>query len=764
MNLKRGNRLTNISNQILSIFEEKLPEVFGGDKLPRQHQIQLALEVADFLFNKSEKIMFVEAPVGTGKSLAMLVPSALYAKKKKKRIVYATATINLQNQLFEKDTPVLDSVGLITKNQKILAIGKNNYVCKAAHRKNHHLFSDKENRQLDHFFSVCKYGWISELEKSEDNFPKDKLRYISMGKNEEFVDCYENCPGHAHRSEYKRGKYILTITNHDQLIQSFINNQTGKSAILNISDGIVIIDEAQFLKENFLGRIERKISYHQLCSVYLKFRREEFNKYIKKFKKIKSKYVPDESVSNGVRYKIESEEMAIIKKLSKIVENNLTQLTIEYEMNRKFYLEDKIEKLEILDEDLKAFLNEQKNKSWIQFDNNFELHYTALNFNSQFVHLIKTLSKTNKVIIMSGTLTIGDVDTDLRVNWGVKESQYLYYNCPSVFNYREQSIVYIPNNLPHPRDINHLEAVKKYITKIIPLDEGGTLILCTSNEYVSKISTYLKTIKLDRSIFVQGEESVTIISEKFEKDLSSILVGSGSFFTGFSIQGESLSKVILSKLPFPPKDDPYIDLISQGYTEEEKYQLFIYPSMLMKLEQGMGRLIRDRQDKGLIVLMDKRAKKNNISEAINNIGYNIVDDFEAIQNFIQLPKRTFGKNEVYDRNRLNIPKIFFDDSKVNVNANKSIVHYPYKPSDNLTEKIDWLKTFCKIHNNDSPYKGKRPVYKKIQSEREVYQAAVNFLYSKGVDYHIVSDEFMFSNEEHKKMFSRISPNISGPVI
>ena len=73
-----------------------------------------------------------------------------------------------------------------------------------------------------------------------------------MGQNEEMVDCYENCPGHSHRSEYKRGKYILTITNQDQLIQSFINSQTGKSPILNISDGIVIIDEAQFLKEKLV--------------------------------------------------------------------------------------------------------------------------------------------------------------------------------------------------------------------------------------------------------------------------------------------------------------------------------------------------------------------------------------------------------------------------------------------------------------------------------------------------------------------------------
>lgn len=485
---------------------------------------------------------------------------------------------------------------------------------------------------------------------------------------------------------------------------------------------------------------------------------------MKKLKNIKNKYALNEVASNGVRYAIKSEDLLVIKTLSEIIEKNLTQLTIEYEMNRSFHIENQLEKLELLDEDLKSFLNGYKNKSWIQFDNNLELHYTALNFNGQFVNLINTLSKTNKVIIMSGTLTTGDVDIDLQVNWGVKNGQYLYYNCPSVFNYKEQAVVYVPDNLPHPSESSHLEAIEKDIEELIPIDDGGTLILCTSNEYVSKISAYLKNRKLDQSIFVQGEESVTIISKKFEEDVSSILVGSGSFFTGFSIQGKSLSKVILTKLPFPPKDDPYIDLISQGYDSNEKYDLFIFPAMLMKLEQGMGRLIRDRQDSGLIVIMDKRVKRNNIAEEINNFGYRIVDELNAVQHFLETPKRSSGESEIYSREKLNIPEIICDDLKINIVTNKVPVLYSYKPSTYLSEKIDWLKAFCKAHKDDSPHKGKRPAYSKIQSEREIYQAAVNFLYSMGLDYRVIGDEYPFSDEEQKESFLRISPNTSGPVI
>ena len=130
-----GSYLTNITKEILDIFETRIPDSFDKKKPIRQHQVQLALDVADFLFNKNQKVMFVEAPVGTGKSFGVLVPTLLYANEINNAVLYGTATINLQNQLFENDTPVLSKIGVLRPGEKILAQGKNNYSCQKAFEK-----------------------------------------------------------------------------------------------------------------------------------------------------------------------------------------------------------------------------------------------------------------------------------------------------------------------------------------------------------------------------------------------------------------------------------------------------------------------------------------------------------------------------------------------------------------------------------------------------------------------------------------------------
>ena len=108
--------MTNISQQIIDVFTKDIPPLYNNES-PRQQQVQMALDVADFLFNSDKKIMFVEAPVGTGKSLGLLVPASIYANEMDKRMIYATATINLQNQIEEEDSKVLCDIDLIKRRK-----------------------------------------------------------------------------------------------------------------------------------------------------------------------------------------------------------------------------------------------------------------------------------------------------------------------------------------------------------------------------------------------------------------------------------------------------------------------------------------------------------------------------------------------------------------------------------------------------------------------------------------------------------------------
>jgi len=118
--------------KILNIFEDKIPEYFDHKKSVRSSQVQMALDIAEFLHSSSRNIMFIEAPVGTGKSLGVLAPSFMYGTKYRKTINYATSTINLQNQIYESDSVLLEQIGLIDNTEKIFALGKSNYICKTA--------------------------------------------------------------------------------------------------------------------------------------------------------------------------------------------------------------------------------------------------------------------------------------------------------------------------------------------------------------------------------------------------------------------------------------------------------------------------------------------------------------------------------------------------------------------------------------------------------------------------------------------------------
>lgn len=113
--------MKDITSEVLTCFEDEIPLIFKNGASVRQHQVQMALDVADFLFNSKKQIMFLEAPVGTGKSLGVLVPCSIYSREKKNSILYATSTINLQNQIFDVDSTTLEKLKLIDPKKKIIS-------------------------------------------------------------------------------------------------------------------------------------------------------------------------------------------------------------------------------------------------------------------------------------------------------------------------------------------------------------------------------------------------------------------------------------------------------------------------------------------------------------------------------------------------------------------------------------------------------------------------------------------------------------------
>lgn len=730
----------------------------------------MALDIADFIHNSSKNILFLEAPVGTGKSLGVLVPTLLNAKEHNTSVTYATATINLQNQIFDSETTLLSNLKIIRKGDKLLAQGKSNYTCSTVYQRNKTKFTLEEQNILNTFFIEAQYGLLSELEDRYPNFDKYKFQYLKMSALED--SCYattqNRCKGHEHRYKYKQTRHKIIVTNHDQRIQSYLNQQGGHQPIIPLNPGTVIIDEAHSLKENFLGRLEKNIDIDTLARQRISYRNPEYRRLLKLLAKFKNNY-SNSNLDSSNRYRLTPEDMNIIRDIKDVIESNLIRLTAK---NNSYSRSSNSLEDQTL-EHLTNFLDNSRYTSWITFENKLSLHYVTNHFSSKFKEFIYSISKTNKLILMSGTLTTGDFKVDIKTNWDIEEKNYIYKHYPSVFNLNKQAIIYIPSNCPHPskKFDDHFEMITNNLSSLLRLSSGGSLILCTSNEHVVNISKYLNDeTSISNNVYTQGEKSVSYLSNKFKNDINSILVGSGSFFTGFSIEGKSLDKVILTKLPYPVPDDPYIELISQGYEKNDVYQYFTHPMMLVKLEQGLGRLIRSNADYGFVTIFDSRVWSDDLVVSfLTRNGYLLTNSIKRVQEFMEYNENHKMKidHPIYLRDDLRIPVIQEKLTTIKnnpTNSTKSEYPMPKSEEDAKEHLQNWLKDFCKKYKDATDYPPLKISYSSIKTYRDCYQKAVNYCHRKKLPLSLVNESFPFSNEQQKKSLQRIRPNISGPVI
>jgi len=183
---------------------------------------------------------------------------------------------------------------------------------------------------------------------------------------------------------------------------------------------------------------------------------------------------------------------------------------------------------------------------------------------------------------------------------------------PSPFNYGEQGILYVPTGLPEPNSMHYTDACVDAALPVIEAAGGRTFFLCTTIRAVNKVAERLRTEfaerGLDFPLFVQGERGRTELLDSFRNAGNAVLVGSQSFWEGVDVRGDALSLVIIDKLPFAPPDDPVLAarievMEKQGMNGFMHHQL---PEAIITLKQGAGRLIRDVEDRGVLMICDPR--------------------------------------------------------------------------------------------------------------------------------------------------------------
>jgi ATP-dependent DNA helicase DinG len=670
--------LATFQERLLQYFEVELANQYHSE--PRPSQVQMALDVLDFLQPENlKKFLFIEAPVGTGKSLGALIPAAICGKEYKDKIVYATATINLQGQLMNVEVPLLKKFNLI--KQPVYAKGKAHYFClnklqnmdpDSEHYKEISAYQDSFYR----FYRETTTGHRDEFEKSYDAISDRLWDYVSLNNSK--IDCQHcdnhlTCPSFFHRSGFKDRQVDLIVTNHDQLIRSVLNkiSEPPQDPIIPVNPGIIIIDEAHDFQENFLGQSEKTLSISELVSIIRRLPHDQRLRtaaIVHKMKAMIRSNIKELDSLQG-RYPISASMVELLNETAELIKDAIIQLQAKGSFSfyeRRNLVNETIEKLEVLQLTLLQLTDDSENVSWIDYEQR-SFHSITRKFARDFKALLQYLSYHNKVVVMSGTLTVDGNFDNLLKQWRLRPEEVLVKALPSSFSYQEQAIMYVPKHLIDFKEgqygnnfiANQVECIKK----LLAITAGSSLILVTSKSYLDQLHELIKPYLEEQRInlYKQGDSSVEQLTGMFKTDATSVLIGAGSYFSGFSVPGPSLISVIITKLPFPVKDDPYLKLIGEGY-EDDMFHVVYFPNMMIKLNQAVGRLIRDINDYGAVTILDSRvyntAYGDKIRSHFKKMGYIITRSQKDVEKFFR--QKRSGKIDthypVYDRERL----VFYD--------------------------------------------------------------------------------------------------------
>ena len=645
-----------VTNKILNIFTKQLTNIFKTS--PRESQIQMALDIENFLFNSNKRFMFVDAPVGTGKSLGALVPTILYCNQQNKSIVYATATKNLQNQIIKEEQLTLQKCKLLFQGETILAMGMSNYACLQKFYQHKTLFSALKRKKIEEALKNAQSGSRVELEENYNlTFKDSEWEKICLTDSR----CtFYHCPGHAYRRLFKE-KNLLTVTNHNQLIQSWLNEKNGKKPIIPIKPGVLIIDEAHLFDENFLGIIQETCELTTLCYFKKQLKNDgksALNQILRSIKK-----VINQKYGKSGRHFIDKD----MQNNFRIILHGLQELE-KVNVKNTYFSDDRIEFLT----DFISKLLSNNYTVWFSLETTVKFNIIPNSFFDELSTFLSNLAKNNKLIFLSGTLTVtNDPVKELVEHWKIDNFEYKHYDSP--FDIAKQAYLFVPEKIKNSREINKsispcfISQVMNVTNNLLHKIPGGFLLLNNSLELLDSFKNKFGTSFSGRNVYSQGDgqtnEELTI---KFKNDTSSLLLGSGSFYSGFSVPGASLQGVIITTLPFPVPNDPFVQLQQKEFSSSEDSFKVLFQLMLKKLEQGIGRLIRTTSDYGVICITDSRiythSYSSEIQEWFKRKGFTLYNSTNKLNEFMENQQTLNTKTDntdkvIFDISHLNIPKI-----------------------------------------------------------------------------------------------------------
>lgn len=666
LNLEKARHEPLESAAISALFgaEGELAAGFGDYEV-RDEQLRMAQEVTTAL-NKGEQLM-IEAGTGTGKSLAYLIPAALWALKNDQRVTVSTNTINLQEQLLGKDIPQARAV-VGAQLRAALMKGRGNYLCPRRLQ----TLRRRKPANLDELRTLAKLlVWLQESDSGDRGEITLRAgewavwsRLSAQDEGCSSTRCVSEmdgvCPYYRARQRAERAHIV--ITNHALLIADARIENRASPDYSNL-----IVDEAHHLEDAITDGLTRRLDQTQIISrlrdlgnsssgilgELLGYGREFFpadesarlaafvitidetvdrmRRFIRQYFRALHAFASGQKADNRYAMRLleshrDAGDFAAVLAAWKQLGAYLLALTdaverlcsalpryAEYDMPDFGDVSSEINGhrryLADLHEQLEGFTQAPDAGSVYSITagdkpERLALQIAPLHVGPMMEEYLN--QRLESIILTSATLRTQDNFDHIKERLYTESFKSAAVGSP--FDYKQSTLVYIPQDMPEPKQhFDYQRMVARGVVELAAALEGRILVLFTSYAQLREVSKAI-TPRLtlgDINVYDQSfGGSRDALLASFLKAEKAVLMGTRSFWEGIDIPGDDLSAVVITKLPFAVPTDPVFAARSETYARS--FQQYAVPDAILRFRQGFGRLIRRRTDRGLVAIFDSR--------------------------------------------------------------------------------------------------------------------------------------------------------------